>query len=181
MLHRPILSCRVGKWAYALIEYDLVYEFLKAIKGQIVADFIVEHRVEDKHDLDVGYISLVPWELYFDGSSCGVGQGLGVIIISPNGAVFETSSRLEHYCTNNQAKYEALLFGLQMLQSMEVKCVKAFGDSLLVVQQIDRICQCLSGLLNVYLDKCLEVISNFDEFTVHHLPRHVNSRANVLA
>ena len=26
MLHRPILSGRIGKWAYALIEYDLAYE-----------------------------------------------------------------------------------------------------------------------------------------------------------
>jgi hypothetical protein len=44
MLHRPILSGRLGKWAYGLVEYDLVYESLKSIKGQIVADFIVEHR-----------------------------------------------------------------------------------------------------------------------------------------
>jgi hypothetical protein len=41
MLHRPILSGRLGKWAYGLIEYDLVYESLETTKGQIVADFIV--------------------------------------------------------------------------------------------------------------------------------------------
>jgi hypothetical protein len=29
MLHRPILRGRLGKWAYALIEYDLVFESLK--------------------------------------------------------------------------------------------------------------------------------------------------------
>jgi hypothetical protein len=39
MLHMPILSGRIGKWAYGLVEYDLVYESLKSIKGQIVADF----------------------------------------------------------------------------------------------------------------------------------------------
>ena len=48
MLHRPILSGRIGKWAYALIEYDLAYESLKSMKGQIVANFIVEHRIDDK-------------------------------------------------------------------------------------------------------------------------------------
>jgi hypothetical protein len=26
MLHRPILSGKLGKWAYVLVEYDLVYE-----------------------------------------------------------------------------------------------------------------------------------------------------------
>lgn len=46
-----------------------------------------------------------------------------VLIISPNGAGFETSFPLDYVCTNNQAKYEALLFSLQILQSMEVKHV----------------------------------------------------------
>jgi hypothetical protein len=60
VLHRPILSGRLDKWAYGLIEYDLVYESLKSIKGQIVSDFIVEHRVDIEHDLDVGLILLTP-------------------------------------------------------------------------------------------------------------------------
>jgi hypothetical protein len=94
MLHRPILSGRLGKWAYGLIEYDLVYESLKSTKGQIVADFIVDHRVDIEHDLDVGLIFLTPWKLYFDGSTCSDGQGIGIVFISPNGACIEMSSRI---------------------------------------------------------------------------------------
>ena len=33
MLQKPILSGRIEKWAYALVEYDLAYESLRAIKG----------------------------------------------------------------------------------------------------------------------------------------------------
>jgi hypothetical protein len=40
MLQQPVLSGRIRKWAYALIEYDLTYESLKFIKDQVVADFI---------------------------------------------------------------------------------------------------------------------------------------------
>ena len=65
MLQKPILSGRISKWAYALIEYDLACEPLKSMKGQIVADFIVEHRISDEHDLEVGYIVCTPWKLYF--------------------------------------------------------------------------------------------------------------------
>ena len=43
VLQKPILSGRIGKWAYTLIEYDLACEPLKSMKGQIVADFIVGH------------------------------------------------------------------------------------------------------------------------------------------
>jgi hypothetical protein len=113
MLHRNILSGRLGKWAYGLVEYDLVYESLKSIKGQIGADFIVKHRVDIDHDLDVGIILLNLWKLYFDASACGDGQRIGIVFISLNGVYFEMASRLEYFCTNNQSEYEALLFNLE--------------------------------------------------------------------
>jgi hypothetical protein len=64
------MSDRIGKWAYALIEYDLAYGPLKFMKGQVIADFIVEHRVDDTHELDISYLTVTPWNLYFDGSVC---------------------------------------------------------------------------------------------------------------
>ena len=57
MLQKPILSGRIGKWAYALVEYDLAYESLRAIRGQIVVDFIFDHWINDEQDLEVGYIT----------------------------------------------------------------------------------------------------------------------------
>jgi hypothetical protein len=33
MSQNPIMSGRIGKWAYALVEYDLAYESLKSMKG----------------------------------------------------------------------------------------------------------------------------------------------------
>ena len=100
MLQKPILSGRINKWAYALVEYDLAYESLKSVKGQIVADFIVEHRINDEDDLEVGYITCTPWKLYFDGLVCddGRGDGIGNVLISPSGAIFEFTNRLEEFC-----------------------------------------------------------------------------------
>jgi ribonuclease HI len=102
----------------------------------------------------------------FDGSACSEDQGVGIVLISPRGAVFEQSVRLEYFCTNYQAEYEAILLGLQILSSIGVKHVEAFGDSMLVVQQIVSTFQCLDGSLNAYLDKYLEIIALFDDFTV---------------
>ena len=147
MLQKPILNGRIGKWAYALVEYDLACEPLKSMKGQIITDFIVEHRINDEHDLEVGYIVCTSWKLYFDGSVCDDGRGIGAVLMSPSGATFEFSNRLEEYCTNNQVEYEALLFGLEILQSMGVKHVEVFSDSLLVVQQVSKVCQCYNGSL----------------------------------
>ena len=60
MLQKPILSGRISKWAYALVEYDLACEPLKSMKYQIVVDFIVEHRFNDEHYLEVGYVICIP-------------------------------------------------------------------------------------------------------------------------
>ena len=64
---------------------------------------------------------------------------------------------------------------------MGVKHVEAFGDSLLVVQQVSKVCQCYNGSLNAYLDKCLDIISSFDEFIIKHILREENGKANTLA
>jgi ribonuclease HI len=98
----------------------------------------------------------------------------------PKGAIFEQSVRLEYYCTNNQAKYEAILLGLQILNSMGVKHVKSFGDSLLVVQQDADMFQCFDGSLTVYLDKCLEIIALFHDFAVQRVSRDENTLVNDL-
>jgi hypothetical protein len=134
MLQNPIMSGRIGKWAYALMEYDLAYELLKSMKGQVVADFIEEHRIDDAYELDMSYLTITPWTLYFDGLVCYESQGIGIMLVSPSNVFFYFSSRLKTYCTNNQVEYKVLLFGLELLDYIGVKHVRAFGDSQLVVQ-----------------------------------------------
>jgi hypothetical protein len=112
ILQQPILSGRIGKWAYALIEYDLPYEQIKSIKGQVVTYSIVGHSIDQNSDESCNLMSIHLWKLFFDGSACREGQGVEVVLVSPRGAIFEQSVRLEYYCTNNQAEYEAILLGM---------------------------------------------------------------------
>jgi hypothetical protein len=55
----------------------LAYEPLKAMRGQVIADFIVKRRINDTQKLDISYLTITPWTLYFDGSVCNEGQGIG--------------------------------------------------------------------------------------------------------
>jgi len=68
MLSMLIMSGRIGKWILALSEFDLHYESAKAVKGQIMADFVTQHCSV------VGTFEIVPWTLFFDGSTCDRGQ-----------------------------------------------------------------------------------------------------------
>ena len=45
----------MGKWILALSEFDLRYESAKAVKGQVIADFVTQH-----HKLSIGYVELIP-------------------------------------------------------------------------------------------------------------------------
>jgi hypothetical protein len=41
--------------------------------------------------------------------------------------------------------------------------------------------QCFDGTLNSYLEKCWDIIHSFDEFSIRHISRVENHRANNLA
>jgi ribonuclease HI len=119
--------------------------------------------------------------MYFDGSVCNSGQGVGVVFIYPHGTIFEASRRLDYSCTNNQIEYEALLFGLKFLVNAGVYNIRAFGDPLLVVQQVSQVFQCNDESLNAYLNKCLKIVAMLDYFSIHYNSRHDNWRKNELA
>jgi hypothetical protein len=131
MLLKPILSGRIGKWAYALVEYDLAYEPLRSMKGQVVTDFIVHHAIEVDHPISL--IQLSPWRLYFHGSVCAKGHGAGCVIVSPSGVDIDLSVRLEFACTNNQVEYDSLLHGLEYLRDLGARDVDVFRESNLIV------------------------------------------------
>jgi ribonuclease HI len=179
MLQRPILSRKRGKWAYVLVEYDLLYEPLRAMKGQIIADFIVDNAVVV--DDETYLVEMLLWKLFFDGLVCNREQAFACVIISLSGANFDLSIRLEFACTNNQAEYEALLYGLEYFRDMGVRNVDTFGDSRLVVKRVNGESQCLHGVLNIFHVKCLDIVRFLYTFHINHIRREENKRADVLA
>jgi hypothetical protein len=64
------------------------------MKGQVVVNFIVGHSIDQKSDESCNLVSIHPWKLFFDGSACREGYGVGVVLVSPKGAVFEQSVHL---------------------------------------------------------------------------------------
>ena len=61
---------------------------------------------------------------------------MGLVLISPEKVIVEKSLRLDFLAMNNEAKYEALMMRLAMVQRMGGKSVKVFSDLRLVVGQV---------------------------------------------
>jgi hypothetical protein len=68
----------LGKWIFALSEFDIRYQHTKAEKEQALADLIAE-RV----NTNIAVLSIRAWAMYFDGSVCGDGCGIGILLVSP--------------------------------------------------------------------------------------------------
>jgi ribonuclease HI len=159
-----------------LSEFELRFESAKAVKGQIVADFITEHR-----DPSTNLHEITPWALFFDGSSCGKGGGVGILLISPKGEMFEFAIPIQPTVTNNQAEYEALLRGLQYLKEAKAISVEIFGDSELVIKQLNGQYECRNDILRNYYEECKEILKSFQLVILQHILRENNEEANRLA
>jgi hypothetical protein len=61
MLSMPILNGRIGKWILALSELELKFESAKAVKRQIIADFITEHRDPSIDLLENSLVFILRW------------------------------------------------------------------------------------------------------------------------
>ncbi|XP_058759624.1 uncharacterized protein LOC131632925 [Vicia villosa] len=178
MLSKPILHSRIGNWTMSLTEYSLTYVPLKAMKGQILADFLVDHSMVG---MDQNYLEIVPWKLYFDGSSIKNGTGIGGIIISQVGIPTEFKYRIDGVCTNNEAKYESLITGLELLLELGARNVKIMGDSELVIKQVLKEYRCVKENLIMYFVITIRLLKKFEQVSIRHVPRKENQRANDLA
>jgi hypothetical protein len=128
MLTVPVLKGRLGKWMFALSEFDIWYQPTKAVKGQALADLIAE-RIKT----NIATLSVCVWATYFDGSACEDGCGIGILLVSPRGLTYSFSVRLPAPCTNNLAEYEVLHRGVELLLKADVEAIEVFGDSKLIV------------------------------------------------
>ena len=88
--------------------------------------------------------------IHFDGYKCEKGGGSGVIFITPLGIPIPYSFKLDFPCTNNNAKYEALILAIKIALNLKLRKVKFIRDSLLIINQIKRIFQCKEILLQKY-------------------------------
>ena len=70
-----------------------------------------------------------PKILKFDSSSKENSTGVEIVIISLRGVKTTLSFNLDFECINNQAEYEALVIGLEILLELGAKDVRVIGDS----------------------------------------------------
>ncbi|XP_070020404.1 uncharacterized protein [Nicotiana sylvestris] len=146
-----------------------------------MADFTLTlvPKVEKELLLSLGTSSVV-WTLFIDGASNLKESWLGIILKPPTGGTIRQSIKTSRL-TNNEAKYEAMIAGLELAKGFGVEVIEAKCDSLLVVNQVNKCFEVREDKMQRYLDKLQETLHRFKEWTLDHVPREQNSEADALA
>ena len=120
------------------------------------------------------------WTLYFDISRNTLGVDVGYPLIDPCGIHNYFFYHLESKCTNNDAKYKALIQGLWKEIDLKFKSIEVFGDSRLVIKHVRNVMFSTFYHLNNYQQKVWSLISKFDSFDIKSIPYSDISDTNML-
>jgi ribonuclease HI len=127
-------------------------------------------------------------KIYCDGASRGNPgpASIGVWATDEQGnglegnMVFEISERFGT-TTNNQAEWKALTRGLQKAEELGLETISVFLDSELVVRQVLKVYKVKKTELKPYFEEASKRIQSFKKFSIQHIPREQNKKADSLA
>jgi ribonuclease HI len=167
-----------AKWAVEIMGETISFAPRKAIKSQVLADFVAKW-VDTQ--LPTAPIQPELWTMYFDGSLMKTGAGAGLLFISPLGKHLRYALRLHFPVSNNVAEYEALVNGLRITIELGVRRLDARGDSLLVIDQVMKNSHCRDQKMEAYCDEVRRLEDKFYGLKLNHVARRHNETADELA
>ena len=116
-----------------------------------MSDFIAEFT-PNQNEQD-GVDEAQRWVVNVDGSSTLYAEGIRVILKSPRGDKLKYTAHLQYQITNNEAKYEPLLKGLELAKSLKTESVVVQEDSQLIINQVNGMCEAKEDRMKKYLSR----------------------------
>jgi ribonuclease HI len=178
-----IIQCReamgrIAKWAVEIMGETISFAPRKAIKSQVLADFVAEW-VDTQ--LSIAPIQPKLWTMFFDGSLMKTGADAGLLFISPLGKHLRYVLCLHFPASNNVAEYEALVNGLRIAIELGVRRLDARGDSQLVIDQVMKNSHGRDPKMGAYCDEVRRLEDKFYGLELNHIARRYNETADELA
>lgn len=121
-------------------------------------------------------------KVYFDGASKGNPghAGSGCYIIDSNSNIIK-KQKYVGIATNNVAEYNGLILGLISINDFKDSEIKVYGDSKLVIEQMNGKWKVKSPNLIDLHNTAKNLAKNFKNIEFIHIRRELNGDADILA
>jgi ribonuclease HI len=117
----------------------------------------------------------------FDGALNIDGAGAGVLFVTPSRDELCYVLRIHFPAFNNAAEYEAALHGLRIATELGVKRLMVYGDSALVINQVNKDWSCTSEKMDNYCAEIRKLEGKFYGIEFHHVVRDASQAADRLS
>mgnify|MGYP006303421265 CR=1 FL=1 len=123
-----------------------------------------------------------PAIIHFDGGARPPDNGPAAIgyTVEMDGSTEKQDSIRIGTATCNEAEYHALIRGLEVASKQGCTEVEARGDSQLIVRQVTGDWQTKEPRLRELRDRVQELVGEFEQFEIQHIPRKENWEADEL-
>ena len=121
------------------------------------------------------------WIIYFDGSLKIDGAGAGALFISPTKEQLRYVLKIYFPASNNAAEYEACLHGLRIASELGVKRLLVYGDSALVINQLNKDWDTTSDKMDAYCKAIQKLESKFYGIEYSYVVRDKNQATDALS
>ena len=119
--------------------------------------------------------------MYFDGTLNINGASAGILFITLTKYKLRYVLRIHFLASNNIAEYEACLHGLCIAVELGVKHLMVYGDSTLVINQLNKDWSCSNEKMDAYYDEIRKLEGKFYGIEYHHMVRDQNQLADHLS
>ena len=141
-----------------------------------MADFITKLTLIEGQRAEV-----VPqWSIHMDGCSNKQAGGAGVVLHTPKGDKIECMIHMDFPTTNNEAEYETLVVGLDLVKAAMVENMVVYCNSQVITSQINGNYKCKNERMKKYLKEVKGQISSL-QIKFIQIPREENKCADQLA
>jgi ribonuclease HI len=99
----------------------------------------------------------------------------------PQGDHLKYVLQIDYKASNNGAEYDALIHGLHIVVSLKIKRLISYGDSKVVIDLVNKVCDINKGSMNAYCAKVRKLEVHFEGLEFHHVCSDNNVPADVLS
>jgi ribonuclease HI len=119
------------------------------------------------------------YKLFFDGGKKNNYISYGIVIYHEDKIIYRANGKINNKKFScNAAEYIGLIIGLISAKMLGIQRLEIYGDSLIVINQLNRKYLIKSEMMQELNDFCRNILKSFESYSIFWIPRKMNGEAH---